>query len=51
MESGLLAIISKRVELNRSLSEGGSGGDMGFNSPIVRAELNLLKEEEKELAP
>lgn len=38
--SGSLAIISKRVGLDRVLS---GGGDIGFKRPAVRAELNLLK--------
>lgn len=40
--SGSLAIISKRVGLDRVLSVGG-GGDIGFRRPAVRAELNLVK--------
>lgn len=35
-QSGSLAIISKRVGLERG------GGDIGFNNPAVKAELNLL---------
>lgn len=38
--SGSLAIISKSVGLDRVLS---GGGDIGFRSPAVKAELNLLK--------
>lgn len=41
--SGSLAIISKRVGLDRVAFSGGGGGDIGFNSPAVRAELNLVK--------
>lgn len=44
-ESGSFAIISKRVGLDRvNLSEEG-GGDMGFKSPAVRAELNFENDE------
>lgn len=42
--SGSLAIISKSVGLDRVLS---GGGDIGFNRPAVRAELNLEKLEGK----
>lgn len=45
--SGSLAIISKRVGLDRVLS-GGGGGDIGFKSPAESAELNLVKLEGKE---
>lgn len=41
--SGSLAIISKRVGLDRVNFSGGGGGDIGFNSPAVRAELNFVK--------
>lgn len=41
--SGSLAIISNKVGLDRG------GGDIGFNSPAVRAELNFVKLEVKEL--
>lgn len=47
LESGSLAIISKRVGLDRVLSEGG-GGDIGLSRPAVRAELKLVKEEGKD---
>ena len=43
--SGSLAIISKRVGLDRVLS---GGGDIGFKRPAVRAELNLEKLEGKD---
>lgn len=45
LQSGSLAIISKRVGLDRVLSEVGGGGDIGFKSPAVRAELKLVKED------
>lgn len=45
LESGSLAIISKRVGLDRVLSLVGGGGDIGFKSPAVRAELKLVKED------
>lgn len=45
LHSGSLAIISKRVGLDRVLSEVGGGGDIGFKSPAVRAELKLVKED------
>lgn len=41
--SGSLAIISIKVGLDRG------GGDIGFNSPAVSAELNFVKLEVKEL--
>ena len=41
--SGSLAIISKRVGLDRALSTVGGGGDIGLRRPAVRAELNLVK--------
>jgi hypothetical protein len=39
-----LAIVSKRVGLERVLSSGSGGGDMGLSSPAaaLRAELNLV---------
>lgn len=43
LQSGSLAIISKRVRIDLVLSIDG-GGELGFNRPAVRAELNLLKE-------
>lgn len=46
-QSGSLAIISKRVGLERVLSTGG-GGDIGLRSPAVSAELNLLKDDGNE---
>lgn len=45
LQSGSLAIISKRVGLDRLLSAMGGGGDIGFKSPAVRAELKLVKED------
>lgn len=45
LQSGSLAIISKRVGLDRDLSPVGGGGDMGFKSPAVRAELKFEKED------
>uniref|UniRef100_A0A2N9GUD1 Uncharacterized protein n=1 Tax=Fagus sylvatica TaxID=28930 RepID=A0A2N9GUD1_FAGSY len=47
---GSLAIISNRVGLDRVLSCGG-GGDIGFRSPAVSAELNLVKLEGNESWP
>lgn len=41
--SGSLAIISNKVGLDR-----GGGGDIGFNSPAVRAELKFVKLQVKE---
>lgn len=49
--SGSLAIISNRVGLDRVTLSGGGGGDIGFRSPAVRAELNLLKLEGNESWP
>lgn len=45
-QSGSLAIISKRVGLERVLSTAG-GGEIGLRRPAERAELNLLKEDGK----
>lgn len=42
LESGSFAIISNRVGLDRVLS---GGGDIGFSSPAVRAELNFVKDD------
>lgn len=46
MQSGSLAIISKRVGLDRV-----GGGDIGLSRPAVRAELNFVKEVGKESPP
>lgn len=43
-KSGSLAIISKRVGLERDLSFSvGGGGDIGLRRPAVRAELKLVR--------
>jgi hypothetical protein len=34
--------MSKRVGLERVLSSGSGGGDMGLSSPALSAELNLV---------
>lgn len=45
IHSGSFAIISKRVGLERVLLSIEGGGDIGFKSPAVSAELNLLKDD------
>lgn len=49
--SGSLAIISKRVGLDRVILSGGGGGDIGLSNPAVSAELNLEKLEGNESWP